>query len=249
MIRDEGGQLTGYVYLNLSTSNYGGFVARANRILREKLTLPPGYTYKWSGQYKFELQAKRRLELILPVIFVVIFLLLYLLFRSVGEAALLFFPVFFALIGGLLLQWLLGYEFSVAVAVGYIALFGIAVETAVVMLVYLRGALEARLKSHRTLTREDLTGVAIDGAVLRLRPVLMTVCAVIGSLAPILWETGIGSDVMKPIAAPIVGGMVTATIAVMILVPILFVMLKEQALRRGTLTNEGAGTPFEDAPR
>ncbi len=249
MIRDEGGQLTGYVYLNLSTSNYGGFVARANRILREKLTLPPGYTYKWSGQYKFELQAKRRLELILPVVFVVIFLLLYLLFRSVGEAALLFFPVFFALIGGLLLQWLLGYEFSVAVAVGYIALFGIAVETAVVMLVYLRGALEARLKSHRTLTREDLTGVAIDGAVLRLRPVLMTVCAVIGSLAPILWETGIGSDVMKPIAAPIVGGMVTATIAVMILVPILFVMLKEQALRRGTLTNEGAGTPFEDAPR
>ena len=249
MIRDEGGQLTGYVYLNLSTSNYGGFVANADRILHEKLTLPPGYTYKWSGQYKFEMQAKRRLELILPVVFVVIFLLLYLLFRSVGEAALLFFPVLFALIGGLLLQWLLGYEFSVAVAVGYIALFGIAVETAVVMLVYLRGALEERLKSHHALTPEDLAAAAIDGAVLRLRPVLMTVCAVIGSLAPILWETGIGSDVMKPIAAPIVGGMVTATIAVMILVPILFVMLKEHALRRGTLTNEGAGTAFREVPR
>ena len=249
MIRDEGGQLTGYVYLNLSTSNYGGFVAGANRILREKLTLPPGYTYKWSGQYQFEMQAKQRLELILPIVFVVIFLLLYLLFRSVAEAALLFFPVLFALIGGLLLQWLLGYEFSVAVAVGYIALFGIAVETAVVMLVYLRGALDEHLRSRQILTREELAAAAIDGAVLRLRPVLMTVCAVIGSLAPILWETGIGSDVMKPIAAPIVGGMVTATIAVMILVPILFVMLKEHALRRGTLTNEGARTAFREAPR
>ena len=249
MIRDEGGQLTGYVYLNLSTSNYGGFVARANRILHERLTPPPGYTYKWSGQYQFEMQAKQRLELILPIVFVVIFLLLYLLFRSVAEAALLFFPAFFALIGGLLLQWLLGYEFSVAVAVGYIALFGIAVETAVVMMVYLRGALEERLRSHHALTREELAAAAIDGAVLRLRPVLMTVCAVIGSLAPILWETGIGSDVMKPIAAPIVGGMVTATIAVMILVPILFVMLKEHALNRGTLASEDAGAPFEEAQR
>ena len=248
MIRDEGGELTGYVYLNLSTSNYGGFVARANRLLHEKLTLPPGYTYKWSGQYQFEMQAKQRLELILPVVFVVIFLLLYLLFRSVAEAVLLFFPVFFALIGGLLLQWLLGYEFSVAVAVGYIALFGIAVETAVVMVVYLRGALEARLKSHHALTPEDLAAAAIDGAVLRLRPVLMTVCAVIGSLAPILWETGIGSDVMKPIAAPIVGGMVTATIAVMILVPILFVMLKEYALRRGTLYDESTANRMRELP-
>ncbi len=248
MIRDEGGQLTGYVYLNLSTSNYGGFVANASRILHEKLTLPPGYTYKWSGQYQFEMQAKQRLELILPVVFVVIFLLLYLLFRSVAEAALLFFPAFFALIGGLLLQWLLGYEFSVAVAVGYIALFGIAVETAVVMVVYLRGALEARLKSHHALTPEDLAAATLEGAVLRLRPVLMTVCAVIGSLAPILWETGIGSDVMKPIAAPIVGGMVTATIAVMILVPILFVMLKEHALRRGTLYDESAANRMRELP-
>ena len=248
MIRDEGGQLTGYVYLNLSTSNYGGFVANASRILHEKLTLPPGYTYKWSGQYQFEMQAKQRLELILPVVFVVIFLLLYLLFRSVAEAALLFFPAFFALIGGLLLQWLLGYEFSVAVAVGYIALFGIAVETAVVMVVYLRGALEARLKSHHALTPEDLAAATLEGAVLRLRPVLMTVCAVIGSLAPILWEPGIGSDVMKPIAAPIVGGMVTATIAVMILVPILFVMLKEHALRRGTLYDESAANRMRELP-
>lgn len=238
MIRDEEGQLTGYVYFNLSTSNCGGFVARADRLLREKLRLPAGYSYHWSGEYEFQERAKSRLELILPVVFVVIFLLLYMVFHSVAEAGMLFFPAFFALIGGLALQWALGYEFSVAVAVGYIALFGIAVETAVVMVVYLRAALGERLARGGPIAAEDIQAAAIDGAVLRLRPVLMTVFAVLGSLAPLLWESGIGSDVMKPIAAPIVGGMVSATLAVMILVPILFVMLKERALRRGTLYDE-----------
>ena len=235
MIRDEEAQLTGYVYLNLTTSDYGGFVTHADRLLREKLTLPAGYTYAWSGEYEFQQHAKKRLELILPIVFFVIFLLLYLLFRSVAEAAMLFFPVFFALVGGLLLQWFLGYNFSVAVAVGYIALFGIAVETAVVMMVYLRAALEQRLAHGRPLTDEDIEAATIEGAVLRLRPVLMTVFAVIASLAPLLWESGVGADVMKPIAAPIVGGMMTSTIAVMILVPILFTMLKKHALRHGVL--------------
>jgi len=235
MIRDEGAQLTGYVYFNLATSDYGGFVTRADRLLREKLSLPPGYRYSWSGEYEFEQHAKKRLELIVPLVLFVIFLLLYLLFRSVPEAVLLFFPVLFALVGGLLLQWLLGYNFSVAVAVGYIALFGIAVETAVVMMVYLRAALDQRLAEGGPLRHEDIEAATIHGAVLRLRPVLMTVIAVIASLAPLLWETGVGSDVMKPIAAPIVGGMITSTFAVMILVPILFTMLKEHALRRGNL--------------
>ncbi|MGA9882348.1 MAG: efflux RND transporter permease subunit [Candidatus Acidiferrales bacterium] len=244
MIRDEEAQLTGYVYFNLSTSDYGGFVTRANRLLREKLKLPAGYTYTWSGEYQFEVRAKKRLELILPIVFVIIFLLLYMTFHSVAEAAMLFFPAFFALIGGLLLQLVLGYNFSVAVAVGYIDLFGIAVETAVVMIVYLHEALDLRLARGTPLEREDVEAATIDGAVLRLRPKLMTVFAVIASLGPLLWETGISSDVMKPIAAPIVGGMVTSTIAVMILVPILFAMLKERALRHGTLqlkeSQEGA---------
>jgi Cu(I)/Ag(I) efflux system membrane protein CusA/SilA len=240
MIRDEGAQLTGYVYLNLTTSDYGGFVTRANQLLNERLSLPAGYNYTWSGEYEFERHAKKRLELILPIVFCVILLLLYLLFGSVAEAAMLFFPAFFALVGGLLLQWLLGYNFSVAVAVGYIALFGIAVETAVVMMVYLRAALDQQLALHGALAHEDIEGATIDGAVLRLRPVLMTVLAVIASLAPLLWETGIGSDVMKPIAAPIVGGMITSTIAVMILVPIMFAMLKERALRRGLLQRPNA---------
>jgi len=235
MIRDEEARLTGYVYFNLTTSDYGGFVTRAEQLLREKLSLPTGYSYTWSGEYEFQLHAKKRLELIVPIVFFVIFLLLYMLFRSVAEAALLFFPVFFALIGGVLLQWTLGYNFSVAVAVGYIALFGIAVETAVVMMVYLRVALDQRLAQGRPVTHADIEAAAIEGAVLRLRPVLMTVFAVIASLAPLLWETGIGSDVMKPIAAPIVGGMVTSTLAVMILVPILFTALKQRAWRRGTL--------------
>ncbi|HKW87668.1 MAG TPA: CusA/CzcA family heavy metal efflux RND transporter [Candidatus Acidoferrales bacterium] len=231
-IRDEQAQLTGYVYFNLNAADYGGFVQRASRLLKEKLALPPGYSYKWSGEYEFELRAKKRLELILPVVFFVIFLLLYMVFGSAAEAAILFFPVYFALTGGLVLQWWLGYEYSVAVAVGYIALFGIAVETSVVMVVYLHEALDKRLASGRPLNQEDVEAATIDGAVLRLRPKLMTVAAVIASLGPLLWETGIGSDVMKPIAAPIVGGMVTSTIAVMILVPILFTHLKERALRR-----------------
>jgi copper/silver efflux system protein len=235
MIRDEEGQLTGYVFLDLNTANYGGFVQNANRVLNARLKLPPGYTYSWSGEYEFELRAKKRLELILPIVFFAIFLLLYLIFRSTAEALILFFPVFFALTGGLILQWLLGYEFSVAVAVGYIALFGIAVETAVVMVIYLHEALDKRLGSGVALEHQDIEEAAIEGAVRRLRPKLMTVFAVIASLAPILWETGIGSDVMKPIATPIVGGMVSSTIAVMILVPILFAQLKERSLLRGTL--------------
>ncbi len=242
-IRDEEGQLTGYIYLNLNTSNYGGFVERATRRLDQKLKLPPGYTYHWSGEYEFELRAKKRLELIVPIVFFVIFLLLYMVFHSTAEAAMLFFPTFFALTGGLILQWLMGYLFSVAVWVGYIDLFGIAVETGVVMMVYLHEALDRRLASGRPLQHEDIEAATIEGAVHRLRPKLMTVACVIASLGPILWETGIGSDVMKPIAAPIVGGMVTSSIAVLLLIPIFFAMLKERALRRGELR---PSTAFED---
>ena len=235
MIRDEDGALTGYVYIDLNTKDYGGFVARANDLFRQKLKLPPGYTYKWSGEYEFELRAKERLLLILPVVFFVIFLLLYMVFHSVTEAAVLIFPTIYALTGGLILQKLLGYNFSVAVWVGYIALFGIAVETGVVMVVYLHEALNHRLASGVPLQHEDIEAAVIEGAVQRLRPKLMTVSVVLASLVPILWETGIGSDVMKPIAAPIVGGMITSTIHVLILVPVFFALMKERALRRGTL--------------
>ena len=235
MIRDEDGTLTGYVYIDLNTKDYGGFVQSADRLFQQKLALPSGYTYKWSGEYEFELRAKKRLELILPVVFFVIFLLLYMVFHSVIEAVVLIFPTIYALTGGLILQRILGYNFSVAVWVGYIALFGIAVETGVVMVVYLHEALNRRLATGVPLKHEDIEAAVIEGAVQRLRPKLMTVCVVLASLIPILWETGVGSDVMKPIAAPIVGGMVTSTIHVLILVPVFFALMKERALRRGTL--------------
>jgi len=232
MIRDEDGALTGYVYIDLKDTNYGGFVAEASRRFREKLALPATYSFQWSGEYEFELRARERLKLILPVVFFVIFLLLYMVFHSVAEALMLIFPTIYALTGGLLLQWFLGYNFSVAVWVGYIALFGIAVETGVVMVVYLRAAFEERARSGVALTKADLEAAVIEGAVHRLRPKLMTVVAVLASLVPILWESGIGSDVMKPIAAPIVGGMITSTIHVLILVPVFFLAMKERALRK-----------------
>src|SRR5207253_783723 len=172
---------------------YGGFVTHASNLLRQKLNLPPGFTYKWSGEYEFELRAKERLQLILPIVFFVIFMLLYVVFHSVTEAAVLIFPTIYALTGGLILQKLLSYNFSVAVWVGYIALFGIAVETGVVMVVYLHESLDHRIASNSPLTGADIQEAVIEGAVQRLRPKLMTVFAVLASLIPILWASGIGA--------------------------------------------------------
>jgi Cu(I)/Ag(I) efflux system membrane protein CusA/SilA len=186
MIRDEDGALTGYIYIDLKNTDYGGFARNADRLLHNKLALPANYTFQWSGEYEMELRAKQRLELILPIVFFVIFLLLYLVFHSVAEALVLIFPTLYALSGGLLLQWLLKYNFSVAVAVGYIALFGIAIETGVVMVVYLHEAPEHKLQSGKPLTNADVEQAGIEGAVQRLRPKLMTVCAVLASLVPIL---------------------------------------------------------------
>jgi len=237
MIRDEDARLTGYVYIDLATNDYGSYVARAQHVLDEKLHLPPGYTLKWSGEYEFQLRARKRLSYIMPIVFGVIFVLLYMLFHSATEAAVLIFPCLYAMTGGLLLQYLMGFNFSVAVWVGYIALFGIAVETGVVMVIYLHEALDKKIAAGG-ITNQDIEEASIEGAVQRLRPKLMTVAVVMLSLGPILWESGIGSDVMKPIAAPIVGGMITSTIHVLILVPVFFAMMKGRALRKGTLIIE-----------
>ncbi len=234
MIRDEDAQLTGYVYIDLSSNDYGSYVGRAQHILDQQLHLPPGYTLKWSGEYEFQLRARKRLSYILPIVFAVIFLLLYMLFHSASEATVLIIPTVYAMTGGLLLQYWMGFNFSVAAWIGYIALFGIAVETGVVMVIYLHEALDRRL-GEGPIDEAGIEQAAIEGAVQRLRPKLMTVAVVMLSLAPILWESGIGSDVMKPIAAPIVGGMITSTIHVLILVPVFFVIMKERAWRRGEL--------------
>ena len=162
LIRDEDGALTGYIYIDLKDTNYGGFVTQANKLLHDKLNLPANYSFHWSGECELELRAKQRLQIILPIVFFVIFLLLYLVFHSVVEALVLIFPTIYAMSGGLLLQWLLEYNFSVAVAVGYIALFGIAVETGVVMVVYLHEALQKKLEQGRPLTNADIETAAID---------------------------------------------------------------------------------------
>ncbi|MFZ0246004.1 efflux RND transporter permease subunit [Candidatus Binatus sp.] len=234
MIRDEDGLLTGYVYVDLATSDYGSYVDNAQRVLDRQLHLPAGYTLKWSGEYEFQLRARRRLTVILPIVFGLIFVLLYMLFQSATEAIVLILPTVYAMTGGLLLQYMMGFNFSVAVWVGYIALFGIAVETGVVMVIYLHEALNRHIAAG-ALTHEEIELAVIEGAVQRLRPKLMTVAVVMLSLAPILWESGIGSDVMKPIAAPIVGGMITSTMHVLILVPVFFAIMTERALKKESL--------------
>jgi Cu(I)/Ag(I) efflux system membrane protein CusA/SilA len=244
MIRDEDGALTGYVYIDLNNRDYGGFVERATNAFRSQLKLSAGYSYQWSGEYEFELRARERLKIIVPVVFFVIFVLLYMVFHSVAEAVILILPTFYAISGGLLLQWLLGYNFSVTVWVGYIALFGIAVETGVVMVVYLNEAFDKK-RLQGNLTNQGIEEAAIEGAVQRLRPKLMTVAAVLASLIPILFESGVGSDVMKPIAAPIVGGMITSTIHVLILVPVFFVMMKEHALKKFKLPQRQTPQPIK----
>src|SRR5205807_9413952 len=212
----------GYVYVDTATGDIGAYVDRAKNAIAQGLKLPSGYTLQWTGQYEFQVRARERLKILVPLVFFIIFMLLYMTFHSVAEASIVMLSVVYAMTGGVILQWLLGYNFSVAVWVGYIALYGVAVQTGVVMVVYLHEALDKRLHQGGTITGEDVRQATIAGSVLRLRPKLMTVSVVMAGLVPILWSTGIGSDVMKPIAAPIVGGMVTSTIHVLIITPVIF---------------------------
>jgi copper/silver efflux system protein len=235
MIRDENAQLAGYVYIDTATRDIGGYVDRARAAIASRVQLPPGYTLQWTGQYEFQVRARERLRILIPIVLFIIFVLLYMTFHSVSEAAIVMLSVVYAMTGGVILQWLLGYNFSVAVWVGYIALYGVAVQTGVVMVVYLHEALDRRLKREGDITAQDIWNATVDGSILRLRPKLMTVTVVMASLVPIMWSSGVGSDVMKPIAAPIIGGMITSTIHVLIITPVIFYIMKLRALRKGTL--------------
>jgi Cu(I)/Ag(I) efflux system membrane protein CusA/SilA len=239
MIRDEGGQLAGYVYVDTATRDIGGYVDAAKRAVAEKVKLPAGYTLQWTGQYEFQVRARERLKVLVPLVIFIIFILLYLTFHSASEAAIVMLSVVYAMTGGVILQWLLGYNFSVAVWVGYIALYGVAVQTGVVMVVYLHEALDRRLSKGGEITAEDIRQATIAGSVLRLRPKLMTVSVVMAGLVPIMWSTGVGSDIMKPIAAPIIGGMITSTIHVLIITPVIFYIMKVRALKKGALRASG----------
>jgi Cu(I)/Ag(I) efflux system membrane protein CusA/SilA len=234
MIRDEDAMLTGYVFIDVTGRDIGGYVEEAKKIIRDKLALPPGYSLSWSGQYEFQLRAKERLKILLPIVFFVIFILLYMTFHSVSESIILMVAVVYAMTGGVILQYLLGYNFSVAVWVGYIALYGLAVETGVVMIIYLHEALNRRL-TKGGITQQDIHEATIEGSVLRLRPKLMTVGTTLIGLIPIMWSSGVGADVMKPIAAPIIGGLITSTIHVLIITPVIFALVKERQLKKGKL--------------
>ena len=239
MIRDEDGQLAGYVYVDTATSDIGGHVDSARAALGDRLQLPAGYTLGWTGQYEFQVRAQERLQVLIPVVFFIIFMLLYMTFHSASEAAVVMLSVVYAMTGGVLLQWWLGYNFSVAVWVGYIALYGVAVQTGVVMAIYLHEALDRRLRQGGVVTEDDIREATMAGSVLRLRPKLMTVSVVMAALIPIMWSTGVGSDVMKPIATPIIGGMVTSTIHVLVITPVIFYIMKRRALRKGRLVVSG----------
>ena len=218
-------------YVDFDTSDLVGLVRGARERVASRVKLPPGITLDWTGQYEFQVHARKTLQLVLPIVFVLIFVLLTMTFRSASEASIVMLSVLYAMTGGVILQWLLGYNFSVAVWIGYIALYGVAVETGVVMVIYLHEALDRRL-AKGAVTREDVLEATREGSVLRLRPKLMTVCAATLSLVPIFWSTGTGSEVMRPIAAPIVGGMITSTIHVLLVTPVIFFLMKERARRR-----------------
>jgi Cu(I)/Ag(I) efflux system membrane protein CusA/SilA len=244
MISSENGLLRERVFLNVRGRDIGSFVDEAKRRVEEKVPLPPGYFLEWSGQYENQVRARDRLLIVVPACFVIIFVLLWRTYRSAREAAHVILAIPFALTGGNLLLWALHaaamhygwrteFHLSVAVWVGYIALFGTAVQTAVVMVVYLEEALHRKVAAGEEITREGIRQAAVVGAVLRLRPKLMTVSTVIAGLLPILWSTETGSEVAKPIATPVLGGMVSSLIHVLIVTPVIWTMIKEWELRRG----------------
>lgn len=237
-INSEGGLLRSLVFLNVRGRDMGGFVNEAKETLEKQLKLPPGYYVAWSGQWENQVRAKARLQLLVPLGMVIIFILLYLTFRSALEASMVMLSVPFALVGGVYLVAALGYNMSVAVWVGFIALYGIAVETGVVMVIYLHEALDKKLLNGNC-TEQDIYDATFEGAVLRLRPKLMTVAVALLGLIPIMWSTGTGADVMKPIAAPMIGGMISSAVHVLIMTPVIFVLMKKRELKKGTLKYSG----------
>ena len=243
MLKSENARLNGWTYIDIKGRDLGSYVAEAQQAVAEKVELPPGYSLTWSGQFEYMERAMERMQLVVPVTLMIIFLLLYLAFQRVGEAILIMATLPFALIGGLWLLYLLDYNLSVAVGVGFIALAGVAAETGVVMLVYLDQALkdrrEAAATEGRPVTVQELSDAVIEGALLRVRPKIMTVTTIIAGLLPIMWGTGTGSEIMRRIAAPMVGGMVSATLLTLVVIPAAFLVWKRRVVIRELNTAGG----------
>jgi len=242
-IADEAGALAGLVSVAVVGRDLRGYVEDAKRMVSERVALPPGYTLRWTGQYEHLVRAEERLKLVVPVTLGLILLLLYLNFRSLAKSLIVLLSVPFAAVGAIWYLNYLGYNLSVAVWVGIIALAGVAAETGVVMLVYLDGAYERRVRDGRMTTAQDLRDAIMEGAVQRVRPKIMTVAAIMGGLLPIMWTTGTGADVMKRIAAPMIGGMVSSTILTLIVIPVLYFLW-----RHGAVSPSGPPEVEEAAP-
>jgi Cu(I)/Ag(I) efflux system membrane protein CusA/SilA len=239
-IRTENAQLAVYVFVDLRDRDLGGYVADAQKAVAAQIKFPPGTYVTWSGQFEYLERAKARLKVVVPVTVLLIFLLLYLNFRRVTEALIVMLSVPFALVGGLWLTWWLGFNLSVAVAIGFIALAGVAAETGVVMLIYLDGAvtdLRARRQAEGArFTRDDLYAAITAGAVERVRPKMMTVAAIMAGLLPIMWSHGTGAEVMQRIAVPMIGGMVSSTLLTLVVIPAVYALVKTAALRSPRLS-------------
>jgi len=236
-IRTENALLSAYIYVDIRDRDIGGYVAEAKQAVARQVTFPPGYYVAWSGQFEYMERAIEKMKVVIPLTLLIIFLLLYLNFRRITETLIVMLSVPFALVGGVWLMWALGYNLSVAVAVGFIALAGVAAETGVVMLIYLDHAW-AELKAKRcaagaTPTVGDLYDAVMEGAVERVRPKMMTVVAIMAGLLPILWGTGTGSEVMSRIAAPMVGGMISSTVLTLAVIPAIYALVKQWRLQRG----------------
>jgi copper/silver efflux system protein len=235
-IRTENALLALYIYVDIRGRDLGGYVAEAKQAVEQQVRFPAGYFAQWSGQFEYLERAKARLSVVVPVTLLIIFLLLYLNFRRLTETMIVMLSLPFALVGGFWLMYWMGFNISVAVAVGFIALAGVAAETGVVMLIYLDSALneitERRATEGRTLTRSDLYGAVMEGAVERVRPKMMTVVAIMAGLLPILWSHGTGSEVMQRIAVPMIGGMVSSTILTLIVIPAVYAFVKGFNLER-----------------
>jgi Cu(I)/Ag(I) efflux system membrane protein CusA/SilA len=232
-VRTEDAFLTSWVQVDFAGGDLGGYVRRARRAVDSSVTLPPGYRIVWSGQYESLERARAKLVLVVPVTLLIILVLLYLNFRNVRDVAIVLFALPLALVGGFWLLWFLGYELSVAVAVGFIALFGVAAETGVVMLIYLDLACEAAAREG-PLTADRLHEAVVHGAAERLRPKMMTVLAIMGGLLPIMWGQGAGGSVMRRIAAPMIGGMVSSTLLTLVAIPALYLLWRRWEFARLT---------------
>ena len=235
-IRTENALLAAYVYVDTRDADLGAFVKRAQQVVAAEVEFPQGYYATWSGQFENMERAKEKMKLVIPLTLALIFVLLYLNFRRLTETLIVMLSVPFALVGGVWLMWWLGYQMSVAVAVGFIALAGVAAETGVIMLIYLDHAwreVRARCQAEgREAGVTDLYEAIMEGAVERVRPKMMTVVAIMAGLLPIMWSTGTGSEVMSRIAAPMVGGMVSSTVLTLAVIPALYALVKQWELRR-----------------